>query len=215
MRPIERIVDLTRPLSERTPVDPGDPSFRTDVAHASGDVGFRLAQVTTGLHVGTHLDAPRHYYAAGSGVDGIDLAKTVGRANAIRVTPREGIVRTADLAAAWDRLPERTPRLLVSTGWDRRFGEADFFTGHPGFEPSLFAFLKERNIVLLGVDMPSVKYGQDDNAACHADLLGAGIVVVETLCALGDLPAAFFLSCAPLPLVGLDGSPVRAYAIVA
>ncbi|MFA5006975.1 MAG: cyclase family protein [Candidatus Izemoplasmatales bacterium] len=215
MRQNEQLVDLTRPLSEQTPVYPGDPSFRVAVAHEAGDVGFRLAQVTTGLHVGTHLDAPRHFFAAGSGVDGIAIAKTVGRANLIRVTPHDGIVRTADLAAAWERLCERTPRLLVSTGWERRFGETDFFTGHPGFEPSLFAFLKERDIVLLGVDMPSVKYGKSDNAACHSDLLGAGIVVVETLCALEGLPPAFFLSCAPLPLVGLDGSPVRAYAIVA
>ena len=211
--PPEVIVDLTRTLSESTPVYPGDPAFRTEDALSAGAVGFRLKRIATGLHVGTHLDAPRHYFAEGAGVDGIPLEKTVGRAVLIRVTPADGIVRTADLSAAWSALPERAPRLLVSTGWEDRFGDPGFFTAHPGFEPSLFAFLRERGIVLFGVDTPSVKYGSSDNAACHADLLGAGIVVVESLANLGALPPAFFLSCAPLPFAGLDGSPVRAYAI--
>ncbi|MCK7485282.1 MAG: cyclase family protein [Bacillus subtilis] len=208
------IVDLSRLLSPATPVYPGDPPFATSDALRNDPVGFNLKTVTTAMHVGTHLDAPRHYFAKGDGVDRIPLSACVGRAVLLKVTPVEGIVRTADLIAAWERTPVKRPRLLLSTGWETTFGSPTYFTSHPGFEPSLFPFLKDRGVVLLGVDMPSVKYGSADNASCHADLLGAKIVIVESLQNLSLLPDEFFLSAAPLKMDGIDGSPIRAYAIV-
>ncbi len=210
----EAIVDLTRVLSKATPVYPGDPPFQTADALVHDPVGFNLKTVTTSMHVGTHLDAPRHYFAKGDGVDSIPLDACVGRAVLLKVVPVDGIVRTADLEAAWNRLSVKRPRVLLSTGWETTFDDPAYFANHPGFEPSLFPFLKDRGIVLLGVDMPSVKYGAVDNATCHADLLGAKIVIVETLCNLARLPDEFFLSAAPLKLEGVDGSPIRAFAIV-
>jgi arylformamidase len=209
-----RIVDLTRILSSSTPVYPGDPAFIAEDAVLHQPTGFNLKRIATGLHVGTHVDAPRHYYADGSGVEAIPLAACVGRAVRIAVEPREGIVRTADVVSAWKRLSERAPRLLVHTGFGPAFGSPAFFTEYPGFEPSLFDFLKENGIVLLGLDLPSVKYGMDDGASAHADLLGAGIVVLETLAGTDLLPDVFFLSAAPIPYAGADGSPVRAYAVL-
>lgn len=210
----KEIVDLTRVLSHATPVYPGDPPFQTSDALVHAPVGFNLKTVTTAMHVGTHLDAPRHYFAKGDGVDLIPLEACVGRAVLLKVVPIDGIVRTADLEDAWNRLSVKRPRVLLSTGWESTFGDPAYFASHPGFEPSLFAFLKERGVVLLGVDMPSVKYGASDNATCHADLLGAKIVIVESLWNLGSLPDEFFLSAAPLKMEGIDGSPIRAYAIV-
>jgi len=210
----EHIVDLTRVLSQATPVYPGDPPFLTSDALAHDPVGFNLKTVTTAMHVGTHLDAPRHYFAKGDGVDRIPLESCVGPAVLLKVAPVGGIVRTADLETAWNRLSVKRPRVLLSTGWEKTFGDPAYFASHPGFEPSLFPFLKKNGVVLFGVDMPSVKYGASDNASCHADLLGAKIVIVESLWNLEHLPDAFFLSAAPLRLEGVDGSPIRAYAIV-
>jgi kynurenine formamidase len=210
----KEIVDLTRVLSQATPVYPGDPPFQTSDALAHDPVGFNLKTVTTSMHVGTHLDAPRHYFAKGDGVDLIPLDACVGRAVVLKVVPVDGIVRTADLEDAWNRLSVKRPRVLLSTGWETTFGTPAYFSSHPGFEPSLFSFLKKHGVVLFGVDMPSVKYGASDNASCHADLLGAKIVIVETLWNLAHLPEEFFLSAAPLKLEGVDGSPIRAYAIV-
>ncbi|OHE42284.1 MAG: hypothetical protein A2Y16_05840 [Tenericutes bacterium GWF2_57_13] len=210
----KKIVDLSRLLSPTTPVYPGDPPFQTVDALFHDPVGFNLKTVTTAMHVGTHLDAPRHYFAKGDGVDRIPLGTCVGRAVRLKVTPVDGIIRTADLLMAWERLPVKQPRVLLSTGWETTFGRLEYFTAHPGFEPSLFSFLKNNGVVLFGVDMPSVKYGASDNAGCHADLLGVKIVIVESLQNLALLPNEFFLSAAPLPIEGIDGSPIRAYAIV-
>lgn len=213
MKP-KAIVDLSRVLFPAMPVYPGDPPFQTVDAVSHDPVGFNLKTVTTSMHVGTHLDAPRHYFAKGEGVDAISLETCVGRAVLLKTTPVDGIVRTADLSAAWDHLSVKQPRLLLSTGLETMYTSPSYFTAHPGFEPSLFPFLQSRGVVLFGVDMPSVKYGASDNARCHADLLGAKIVIVESLVNLTRLPDEFFLSAAPLLIAGIDGSPIRAYAIV-
>jgi len=210
----EVIVDLSYPLSPATPVYPGDPPIAVADVLLNEPVGFNLKRVSTAMHVGTHLDAPRHYFADGAGVDRIPLSACVGRAVMVRVAPVGGIVRTADLESAWNALAIRHERLLVHTGFGDRFGTPAYFSAHPGFEPSLFPFLRKNGIALFAIDLPSIKYGTADNAAAHADLLGAGIVIVETLANTGALPDEFFFAAAPIAFEGFDGSPVRAYAIV-
>ncbi len=211
----DRLIDLSWPLSPITPVYPGDPVFQVkDHVVAASAAGFNLKTVHTGMHIGTHADAPRHYYRDGIGAAAVALESMVGRAVLLRVEPQNGIVRTADLEKAWKGLCEKQPRILISTGFSSHFGQPDYFTDHPGFEPSLSAFLKARGAVLFGIDLPSVKYGTVDNAGAHADLLAAGIVIVENLAHLESLPPAFSFAAAMLPIEGCDGSPVRAYAIV-
>jgi kynurenine formamidase len=72
-------------------------------------------------------------------------------------------------------------------------------------------YLASSDLKLLGLDTPSP--GNDDsNVGLHRALLGAGIALVECLIGVHELPPLVELTCLPLPLVGLDGSPVRALA---
>jgi len=48
----------------------------------------------------------------------------------------------------------------------------------------------------------------------HQALLGAGIVIVESLANLDKLPERFTFVGLPLKLKGRDGSPIRAAAVV-
>jgi kynurenine formamidase len=61
------------------------------------------------------------------------------------------------------------------------------------------------------MDTPSPS---EEATESHLALLGAGIIVVEALANLDKLPPRFTLCCLPLKLVGRDGSPVRAVAVV-
>jgi kynurenine formamidase len=72
-------------------------------------------------------------------------------------------------------------------------------------------YLAGRGIRLLGMDTPTP--GRDWYELHHI-LLGAEIVVVESLANLGEVPDSFTLSAFPLSFKGLDGSPIRAVAIV-
>jgi arylformamidase len=77
-------------------------------------------------------------------------------------------------------------------------------------EPDVPAFLAERGVVLVGVDVPSVDALDSKELPIHRALAAAGIEILESL-HLADVPAGEYeLVALPLRLVGADGSPVRA-----
>ncbi len=205
-------IDLSRPVVPGMPVFPGDPEVKETVLRTVENDGYRLRILETGMHAGTHLDAPAHFLPEGTDVRGIPLDKVAGPASVIRIAPRNGILPTEGIREAYSRLESPAERLLLDAGWAPRWGTPDFFTGFPGFEPDFGEFLKTKGIVLFGTDLPSVKYGDADFASAHRELLGDGVVIGENLVGLEALPEAVFFAAFPLSLAGMDGSMVRAVA---
>ncbi|MBI3948688.1 MAG: cyclase family protein [Armatimonadetes bacterium] len=102
-------------------------------------------------------------------------------------------------------------RHLIRTDWDRHFGSPRYYEGFPGLTLAAARWLAERGIALLGLETPSVC--AEAGHAAHLALLGTGVVIVEGLARLRDIPGPdCWLAALPLPLAGLDGSPVRAVA---
>jgi kynurenine formamidase len=105
--------------------------------------------------------------------------------------------------------------LLLNTGWDGKWGSKGYFSGFPVLTPEAAEFLAESGLKGLGVDAVSVDPAGAEDLFVHRTLLGAGMLIVENLRGLGELPAfGFTFVCAPLPLSGADGAPVRALALV-
>jgi kynurenine formamidase len=70
--------------------------------------------------------------------------------------------------------------------------------------------------VLVGIDSLNIDDTADLARPVHSTLLGAGILVVEHLTALGELPdsgSRFF--AVPVKFKGMGTFPVRAFALVA
>ena len=101
--------------------------------------------------------------------------------------------------------------MLLRTGWDAQAGGPGYFEGHPSLTAEAARWMASRGIVLLGLDTPSPAEEWEE---CHRVLLGAGVAIVEGLAGLHRLPARFTFIALPLRLIGLDGSPVRAAAIL-
>jgi kynurenine formamidase len=100
----------------------------------------------------------------------------------------------------------------LQTGWSKHWDSPSYFTDHPTLAADAAQFLVECGVQLTAVDMPSV-----DRAPypAHRILLGAGVLIVENLTNLDVIGASEFqLIVLPLKLVGRDGSPVRAVAVV-
>ena len=76
--------------------------------------------------------------------------------------------------------------------------------------------MKELDIKFFGCDLPSVDANGSNDKPVHRAFLGADIIVYESLANLDQLcqltPFEFFGF--PLPLAGLDGSPVRVVGIL-
>lgn len=209
-----QLVDLSLPLTHDMPRFPGSPPVCVADDQTFEENECRTSLLVLGSHTGTHLDAPAHFVGDGGPVDAIPLERCIGEALVLDLSHKVAgsPITVADLTAAAgdDEIGEGT-RLLVRTDWDLRFGESDYYSGYAPIAAETAAWLADRGVWLLGLDLPTVhptEYGP-----IHRTLLGARIVIVESLANLARLTSRrVFFSGLPLRLAGRDGSPIRAVA---
>ncbi len=240
-----RIVDLTMPLSERTPVLQLPPPFANTQGFSLREIShydergpaWAWSNIAMGEHVGTHFDAPTHWI---TGKDGRDVAQTplehlVAPAAVIDMSTAcaddpDFVLEIAHLEA-WQREHGPLPTggwLLYRTGWDARaqdqaaFLNADATGSHtPGVSVACARWLAEESpIVGLGVETVGTDAGNahsfDPPFPCHAFLLGAGKYGLTQLANLAALPpTGAVVIVSPLPIVGGTGSPARVLALMA
>jgi kynurenine formamidase len=130
----------------------------------------------------------------------------------VRKRPDVTTVTRKDLEAAWPA-GARACRVLLNTGWGERAKGSAYFKDFPGIEAGAARWLIRRGIIMLGLDLPSVH--PKEYKTVHEMLFRSGVAVTEGLINLSRLPRGevFFVGL-PLALAGLDGSPIRAVAIV-
>lgn len=113
--------------------------------------------------------------------------------------------------------------LFWRTGNDHRFATdpAGYVSGAAGIQPDTARWLADLGVVVVGADavaMEPVPPVNDRLAEVHATLLcqrGVYIIVNVNLQGLAERGAwRFAFSCAPVPFVGAQGSPVRPCAIL-
>lgn len=215
------IIDLTHPLDPTTPVFPDYPPVEVAILEAIGvstPVGRRAlnsSQVTVGLHCGTHVDAPTHFYNVRPTIEQVALEKCVGPALLIDLTPKtlpsQSVIDVADLVDYAEQLLA-TGKAILKTGWAQRWGDPAYFTDHPVITGEAAQFLVDCGVHLVGVDTPSV---DRPPFAAHLVLLGNNVVILENLTNLDAIATPLFqLIALPLKLTGREASPVRAIAMI-
>jgi arylformamidase len=201
------IFDISRTIEPGLAVWPGDTpfSFQQVLYKDRGD-SVNLTTLTLSAHTGSHADAPWHYLSDGLHPADLPLSKYVGSAHVVTITRLHGGIVPADFS---DRVLDGMQRLLLHT-WVSDLDDSEWPEDFPYPTPELVDWLAARNVVLLGVDMPSVDRFDDDQLVCHHRLHQHGIVNLETL-VLRDVPDGVYeLIALPLKIAGVCGSPVRA-----
>lgn len=199
------IHDISRPLSNATPVWPGDKEFelRWTMRRDQGD-SVNVGQIASTLHVGTHLDAPLHFQDGGDSIDRLQLDAFVGPAQVVDVAGKT-LIRIKDIERF---LQPATQRLLLRTlAW---MDPTQFPTSVPVIAPDVPSFLAGRGIRLLGVDVPSVDPIDSKTLDNHHALGRHSIAILESLDLSAVEPGEYELIAIPLKILGADASPVRA-----
>ena len=193
-------IDVSRPLTPATPVWPGDRAFQLDRV-MTGEI--TTSSFATSCHVGTHVDAPGHVDATAGGVESIPLGRLIGPAEVVAVSAE--VVAPEHLPAGWS---PAAPRLLLRT--DSHPLEAPIGPGLAALDARLVHWLADRNVVLVGIDTPSVDPAGDLELSAHRALGRRGMVGLEGLDLSRVAPGLYTLIALPLPLEGAEASPVRA-----
>jgi arylformamidase len=187
---------------------PGDAPFERiqTLKIANGDV-CNLSQFCTSAHIGTHMDAPKHFVDSGVGMESMPIEATVGQARVIAIHDPE-LIRVNELEP--HRLA-RGERVLFKTKNSEHHWKAHTFQPKFVYIPQDTArFLAACGVQTIGVDYLSVGGYETDSAETHRALLGAGIWVIEGLNLENVEPGDYELVCLPLKMAGSDGAPARA-----
>jgi kynurenine formamidase len=234
-----QIIDLTYAFDSETiywPTEEGfvlekGPEGTTDQGYYYAAHRFRMAE-----HGGTHLDAPIHFYENRWTVDEIPLDRLVGPAVLIDVAPRcaenrDYRVAIADFEA-WEKQHGRIPDasiVLLRTGFGRFWPDRKSYLGteergdaavaelhFPGLSADAARWLiDERHIHAVGLDTPSIDYGQSKDFETHQALFEKNVPAFENLARLDQLPASgFTVAALPIKIRGGSGGPLRAIAIL-
>jgi arylformamidase len=200
-------IDITRPLHGEMPVWPGDPPFELDwAARISVGDPVNVAAVRTGVHAGTHVDAPYHVLEKGGRIDEVSPEVFIGPAVVMDVRGRYPIDRDQ-----FERILEgasRPERILLRTGAWRT--DDEFPTAFPCPTVEAAELIATAGVRLLGTDAPSVDPPDSEGLPVHRALLSSGVCILENLL-LDDVEAGEYdLIALPLRLREADASPVRA-----
>lgn len=160
-----KIYDLSQPLNQDAPFWPFYPPFEVKYIKRKSEHGVNAQYIMTSNHMGTHLDAPRHFVTGGKTIDQLPLEWLYG----------EGVI--VDLSDMLDDLDIFRPEdiearvevkdgdiLFIHTGWSKyaQFGsepdEERYIQRHPGPHHSIVDWLISKKIHLWGVDMISTDH---------------------------------------------------------
>jgi arylformamidase len=214
-----RVVDLSKLMTPGAATGPvGSGKRRLEIREFAYPPGETMHQIDMESHIGTHLEAPRHFVNARYGRNGKDIAQL----------PLESLfgeavfVDLSGFAPGQALGPEHMERLPVRRGDIVLIGNAgQDGAGRPHISKEAARWLAGLPIKMAGIDdsvfPEEPRYLSKDLTRYHTHdaFLSNDIPFIEGLANLGELSARRFLFFGFVaPIAGLDAFPIRAVALV-
>ena len=206
-----RIWDISQTLRAGLPVWPGDIPFDCSVTAAVEDgSSVNLHRLTLSTQSGTHAECSRHVRDDAVDLAALDLTAFMGECELRDVSDAQhvdsqGIVLAS---AVLDRLPSRVERLLLRT-----LAKPDWNVWPAGFralDPELIEAIAARGCRLIATDAPSIDPETCKQLRSHHACHRAGMAILEGVVLDGIPEGRYELIALPLPIVGVEATPVRA-----
>lgn len=232
-------IDMSYAYDRNTIFWPTAQPFELEVVSAGmteGGYYYAANNLHLAEHGGTHLDAPIHFAEGRQTVEQIPLRRLLGAAVVVDVSAAAAadpdyLVSVTDLES-WEGEHGEIPAdaiLLLYTGWGARWPDKERYLGttlsgpeavphlhFPGVHPEAARWLVDhRRIAALGIDTPSIDYGQSSGFETHRILFRENIPAFENVAALDRLPpTGGYVIALPMKTAGGSGGPTRIVGIV-
>jgi arylformamidase len=199
-------IDITMALAKGMVHWPGD--IEVDISRQvsmdeGADANVTILQMSA--HTGTHVDAPLHFINKGRDVCGLPLESMIGMVkifeinNKKQITPEE--IREYNIVKG-DRI------FFKTANSDRDWSMLPFNENYIYLSTSCAEYLKERGVIVIGVDYLSVA-GEKNGLEVHRLLLENEILIIEGLDLRNIEPGQYEMICLPLKITNGDGAPAR------
>lgn len=186
-------------------------------------------------HGGTHLDAPIHFAEGKWTTEQIPLERLTGPAIVVDVrAPADSSPDYQVNYAAihsWEQEHGAVPEgsiILFRTGWSRRWPNRAAYLGtsrigpgaaadlhFPGIDSAAARWLVDRKVKAVGIDTPSIDYGQTKTFPTHQVLFESNIPAFENITNLDQVPPrGSYVIALPMKIKGGSGGPLRIVAVV-
>ena len=197
-----KYIDLTHDFKQNMPVYPGDPIPEiSQVAFIDKD-GYNDFQIKTGMHVGTHMDAPLHMLQNGKRLSDYSPDHFFGKGHLIKAS-------NINVELLENKNISRGDIVFLMTGFYKKFGTDEYYENYPEINEVFAKKIIELGVKIIGMDTPS-----PDRApfAIHKLLLENDILIIENLTNLElllehvqfdvvALPAKFETEAAPVRVI--------------
>lgn len=209
--------DLTHPLSVETPrasVFP-EPSFQR-IRSLPADPN-NVTEMRMVVHIGTHVDSPRHFFLDGPACEGIPLDRLAGPGVVLAFQKGADDAISAQDLEAHARLVEPGDIVAIATGWARFAGTPQYHE-HPHLSADAAHWLLEHGVKLAAFDVPTPDLPVGRRAPgydfpVHRTLLSRGVLIAENVAGLDEFAGRrvefAFLA---LNIRDSDGAPARVLA---
>lgn len=198
------IIDLTHTFTDEMPVFPVDdlPLLKQSVDKDNAIVHYF---VSTGMHVGTHMDGPLHMIPDGIKLSEISSDRFVAPGHIIDARG----VKKIDSHLLINRKIKPGDCVLVYTGFEHLFRTPQFYTDHPDMTEDFARKLIDFEVKFVGMDTPSP---DKEPYPIHRILLKKEILIIESMNNLSQLlnvkkfeiialPAKFDTEAAPVRVI--------------
>lgn len=203
------LIDISVPLSDELPIWPGSSGFQLERTHRMEDGAVaNVSRLACDVHVGTHIDAPRHFVPDGKTVEQLPPNVLMGRAR-VAYLPNVDKITEATLSQLDESgIPER---LLLRTDnshlWSTKANE--FQEDFTALTADAAQWIVDQGIRLVGIDYLSIQR-YHDGPLTHQVLLENEVTILEGLNLSDVKPGDYQLICLPIPLKGAEAAPARA-----
>jgi kynurenine formamidase len=233
-------IDLTYSFDSTTLYWPNNPNGFEHHVDSKGitPLGYFYSSysVCAPEHGGTHLDAPIHFAEGKQTVDELPINRLCGKGVMIDVSKkalkeRDFLITIADIEN-WEKengIISDSTIVLFKTGYGQYYPNREKYFGtalrgleaipllhFPGLDPKAAKWLiDKRKVKAVGLDTPSLDFGQSKDFQTHRILMGEDCPGFENVANLDKLPSkGIYIMALPMKIGAGSGAPLRIVANV-
>jgi len=197
--------DLTHLFDPNMPLYPGEPRPEINQVGFIDKDGYNDFEIKTGLHVGTHMDAPSHMLKGGKNLSDFPPEYFFGPGHLIKV---KGDKIGAELLENKNIL--KGDIIILMTRLYKKFNSTEYYENFPEITPAFAEKAVKLGVKIIGLDTPSP---DREPFTVHKILLKNDILIIENLTNLEPLAGQKKFEIIALPAkFPTEAAPVRVIA---